>query len=233
MGRTDPELVAQYDYRLSVSWIHHDSALEGIVYEPYELVAAIDRNVVSDSALVPVYDDIRQYKLAIDRARALAAEKTLDITNDTFRDLYQILAPDAGTEFRADMPLHRLYFHEIAQPPDIAGRMKALQKQLSSGEFKRQMHPVRYASRVHYEVLQIFPYPKHSGKVARLAMNAVLMHRGYPPAILHATDRQGYYDALRQGPDEVAAVIQGALSNAVNSGLRYFHHLHGIEDTNP
>lgn len=233
MGKTPSEQVAQYNYRLDVSWIHHDSALEGLVYEPHELVAAIDRAVVSDSALVPVYDEIRQYKAAIDHARALAGAKSLSVGLDTLKAFYERLAPDAGDGYRADMPLHRLYFHEIAQPNQIPGMMKALQKQFAAEATRRHMHPVRYASRIHYDILQVFPYPKHSGKIARLVMNAILMHEGYPPAILHATDRQSYYDGLRQGVDAVAAVIQSALLNAVNSGLRYFHQLHGIEDTNP
>lgn len=233
MGKTAPEQVAEYNYRLDVSWIHHDSALEGLVYEPYELVAAIDRDVVSDSALVPVYDEIRQYKAAIDRARELAAGKSVTVTNDTIKEFYQLLAPDAGDGYRGDMPLHRLYFHEIAQPPKIPALMKAFQKRLTAEDGRRHMHPVRYASRIHYDILQIFPYPKHSGKIARLVMNAILMHEGYQPAILHATDRQAYYDALRQGPDEVSVVVQAALVNSVHSGLRYFHQIHGIEDTNP
>lgn len=232
-ARTAQEHVDQYRYRLDVSWIHHDSALEGIVYEPHELIAAIDEKVVSDSALIPVYDEIRQYKAAIDRARSMATEKDLHVTLDTVRDFFLLLAPDEGDKYRKDMPLHRLYFHEIAQPEKIAAEMKQLGAWLTSDESRRYMHPVRHASKVHYELLQIFPYPKHSGKVARLVMNTMLMHEGYPPAILHATDRQGYYEALRQGPDEVAVVVQDALMNAVNSGLRYFYQLHGIEDTNP
>ncbi|MDD9944868.1 MAG: Fic family protein [Myxococcales bacterium] len=237
MSRSAADQVATYNYRLDVSWIHHDSALEGVVYEPHELVAAIDDNVVSDSALMPVYDEIRQYKAAIDHARALAKRPHLDITLDTLRDLYQFLAPeetDKGqVKYRRDIPLHRLYFHEIAPPDKIGPRMRQLLGWLEDGEARKHMHPTRAASKAHYQLLQIFPFPKHSGKVARLMMNAMLMHAGYPPAILHSTDRQGYYEALRQGPDEVATVIHDALENAVHSGLRYFHAIHGIEDTNP
>ena len=235
--KTPRDQVAAYEYRLDVSWIHHDSALEGIVYEPHELAAAIDEQVVSDSSLMPVYDEIRQFKAAIDHARALAKRGTLEVTLDTMRDLYQFLAPDEENKgpprYRKDIPLHRLYFHEIAPPDKIAPRMRQLLTWLGDTDARRHMHPIRAASKAHHKLLLIFPFPKHSGKVARLMMNAMLMHAGYPPAILHSTDRQGYYEALRQGSNEVSRVVQDALENAVNSGLRYFYNLHGISQTIP
>ena len=53
-------------------------------------------------------------------------------------------------------------------------------------------------------------------------MNLMLMRDGYPPAIVHATERQRYYEALKTSPDAVATVIHDALRNSVDSGMRYF-----------
>lgn len=236
LKRTDPEQVAEYNYRLEMSWIHHDSAIEGVVYEPGELVAAINDKVVSDSSLIPVYDEIRQYKAAIDRVRVLAEEPPGEITLDTIRQIYLILAPEEAEgkgppKYRKDMPLHRTYFHEIAQPEKIAPGMRELIKWMGDPDNSRNMHPLRYASRAHYQMLQIFPFPKHSGKVARLIMNLILMREGYPPVILHATDRQRYYDALRSSADAVAGVVQESLTNAVDSAQRYFDRVQGIRAT--
>jgi Fic family protein len=129
------------------------------------------------------------------------------------------------------MPLHRIYFHEIATPDKIPQKIRNLLQWLSSEDIHRTMHPTRIAARMHYQFLHIFPFPKHSGKVARLLMNLILIRReGYPPAILHSTDRQRYYDALKTSSDAVAAVINEAIENATESGLRYWHRLFGIEE---
>ena len=234
MARASAEQLADYSYRLDVSWIYHDAAIEGIVYEPAELQAALHEGVSSDSSLIPVYDEIRCAKASIDLVREMAKAKELEITLDTIRQLYLTLSPaDAeggGPKYRKDMPLHRQYFHEIAQPDKIATGMKQAVQWIGNQEGRTGIHLVRYASKAHYKILQVFPYNKHSGRIARLIMNMILLHAGYPPVILHATDRQGYYDALRQGPDRVSTVVRTALMNDLTSTIRFFSRLLGLPD---
>ena len=225
--RANPSEAADYNYRLEMSWIHHDNALEGIVYDPHELVAAAHSGVVSDSSLIPVYDEIRQYRAAIAVIRGMATRKRAPITLDTIKLIYAALAPEeiegkTPPRYRKDMPLHRVYFHDITPPDKIGYQMRQLIRWLASDEVKRTMHPVRVAAKAHYKLLHIFPFPKHSGKVARLLMNMMLLRDGYPPAIVHATERQRYYEALKTSPDAVATVINDALRNSVDSGLRFF-----------
>ncbi|MDH5676270.1 MAG: Fic family protein [Myxococcales bacterium] len=230
-----PAARAELERVLDMSWIHHDSALEGIVYDPNELQAALSNATTTDSSLLPIYDEIRQFKAAIDLVRDLASKKREEITLDTIKNIYAELAPEEvegkqPPKYRKDMPLHRVYFHEIAAPDKIAYKMRQLLQWLQTQNAKRTSHPIRVASKAHYTLLHIFPYPRHSGKVARLLMNLLLLREGYPPAILHATDRQRYYDALKTSSDAVAGVVQDALDNAVDSGVRYWQRQLGIAD---
>jgi Fic family protein len=229
-ARTAPVPLADYRTRLEMSWIHHDSAIEGIVYEPTELNAALSSAPVTDNALLPVYDEIRQFKAGIELIRKLAADKKAVIDLELIKQIYVTLAPDEPEgKFRKDMPLHRLYFHEIATPDKIPLKMKALLQWMESDDTLRTMHGTRIAARSHYLFLQAYPYPKHSGKVARLMMNLMLLREGYPPAILHATDRQRYYDALRTSADATSSVVLEALENSLHSAIRYFQRLHGLK----
>jgi len=216
-----------------MSWIHHDSAIEGIVYDTNELVGALNDVPVTDAALLPVYDEIRQFRAAIHLVRQLAAElaeKKTPIDQALIERIYVTLAPEEPeAKFRKDIPLHRLYFHEIAPPDKIASKVEALIEWLASDDTQRTMHATRIASRAHFMFLQAYPYPKHSGKVGRLLMNMMLLRDGYPPAILHATDRQRYYDALRTSADATSAIVQEALENSIDSTLRYFQRLHGLK----
>lgn len=230
-----PDQLADYTYRFDMSWIHHDNAIEGVVYEPGELVAAFQEQAVTDTALIPVYDEIRQYKAAINLIRETAAKKKVEVTLDTIKAIYLTLAPEeaepkAPLKYRKDMPLHRVYFHEIATPDKIAPQMRTLLQWLGSEDVRRTTHPTRIAAKAHSQFLHIFPLPKHSGKVARLLMNLLLMRDGFPPAILHSTDRQRYYEALKTSPDAVAAVINEALDNAIESATRYWRRQLGVAD---
>ncbi|MFW6050468.1 MAG: Fic family protein, partial [Myxococcota bacterium] len=137
------------------------------------------------------------------------------------------LAPEelegkSGPRYRKDTPLHRLYFHEIAPPEKISYRMRQLVQWMNAAETKRSTHAVRLAAKAHYQLLHIYPFPKHSGKVARLLMNLILLRNGYPPAIIHATERQRYYEALKSSENAAASIVHEALVSSVESAIRFF-----------
>jgi Fic family protein len=230
-AKTPEAALADYRSKLDMSWIHHDSAIEGVVYDPTELRTALRNLQNPDAPVLPQHDEIRQLKNAIDFIRVTALDKKIPVDLELIKQIYVILAPDEPeAKYRKDIPLHRLYFHEIAPPDKIQLKMRALIQWIESDDTQRTMHAARIASRAHYMFLQAYPYPKHSGKVGRLMMNLMLLREGYPPAILHSTDRQRYYEALRSSAEATSAVIQEALENSLHSTIRYFQRLHGQKE---
>lgn len=216
-----------YQERFDIAWIYHDSALEGVVYSTDELKSAIDDEFVTDASLIPVYDEIRNHMEAIEIIREMASRRRFSVNLEVIKKLFAQLAPEelegkGPPKYRKDMPLHRLYFHEIAKPDKISYRMRQLVQWLSEPETKKLMHPVRIASKAHYQLLQIYPFPRHSGKVARLVMNLILMRAGFPPVVIHATERQRYYEALRSGEDPTSILINQALGAAIETAIQYF-----------
>ncbi len=227
------EQLEQFYYRLDLTWVYHDSALEGVVYTYEELEPATSEQVVSDTSLIPVYDEIRQHKAAIDLIRDLADKKRLALNLDVIKKIYTTLVPDetdgkGSPKYRKDMPLHRLYFHDISAPEKISYQMRQLVTWMNAAETKRSTHTVRLAAKAHYKLLHTYPFPKHSGKVARLLMNLILMRNGYPPVIIHATERQRYYDALKNSEDATAKLVTEALGASVESTIRHFEDELGI-----
>lgn len=225
-----PEATALFEQTLEMSWIYHDSALEGVVYSEDELKAAISDDAPADSALLPVYDEIRNHKAAIAMIYEYANKKRFSITLDVIKKIYAQLAPEelegrAQPTYRKDMPLHRLYFHEISPPEKISYRMRQLIQWMTAPDTKRSTHAVRLASKAHFELLQIYPFPRQSGKVARLVMNLILLRQGYPPVVIHATQRQRYYEALKQNEDAVSKVVNAALGSSVESAIAYFEQV--------
>lgn len=227
-----------YHMRLDLSWIHHDNALDGVVYSPADLEAALTNQPVTDPTLIAQHDAIRQYAAAIAVVRELAKKKKLTINADTLKQLYLALDPEEAEtkgplKLRKTMPLHRVYLHDISEPDKIAPQMRQFYKWVSDAGTKRVAHPTRIAAKAHFTLLQIHPFTKHSGHVARLVMNTMLLHAGYPIAVLHATDRQRYYDALRTSPDALSTLITDALVNSLDSAIRYFERSHTAMGTTP
>ena len=63
------KILKDYQDRLDVSWIFHDNALEGVVLSYSELKAAIDQRIISDVTLIPMYEEVRNHKTAVDFVR--------------------------------------------------------------------------------------------------------------------------------------------------------------------
>ncbi len=220
-------LDAQAKYRadLDMSWIAHDSALEGVVYTLAELRAAMgtpDGDVPAfDSSLQPVVEEIRRHREALNFIREQATKRRVPLTVDIVKRIYTVLHPEEGdvktVKYRKDIPQHRLYFHEYAPPDKIAHKLRQVIDWVNDPETKRMRTPIRLAARAHYDIVRIFPFATDSGKVARLVMNLLLLRGGCPPAIIHSTERQRYYEALKGSSTVMHVIVQDAIENSLAS----------------
>jgi Fic family protein len=193
-----------FDERLLSSWIYHDFALEGTVLAEAEIKAAVDPEIISSSSLIPAYNHIIAMRDAIGHVLE-SRRKRLTLNLEWLKRLHVLLLPidkKDQVQYRKDNPIHRMYFHDLARADKISYRMRKLTDWFRTEECKRA-HPLELAVEVHREVIRVFPWPEISGRVARLAMNNILCNEGYWPAIIHAVDRQKYYEVLRQDQDQL------------------------------
>ena len=236
---------AQSKYRddLDMGWIAHDSALEGVVYTLAELRSAMSApgappdplalpppsDLASpappapafDSSLQPVVEEIRRHREALNFIREQATKRRVPITVDVIKRIYTVLHPEEGdvktVKYRKDIPQHRLYFHEYAPPDKIGHKLRQVVDWINDPETKRSRNAVRLAARAHYDIVRIFPFATDSGKVARLVMNLLLLRGGCPPAIIHSTERQRYYEALKGSSTTMHSIVQDAIENSLAS----------------
>jgi Fic family protein len=237
--KAEPEFQRAYQESLDMSWIYHDSALEGSVYTPIELRSAVDRvdpnNVGAgaaggagvtfptgtDSSIQPICEEIRRHREALEFIRDFATKKRMPITIDVVKKIYLILHPEEGdiktVKYRKDIPQHRLYFHEYAPPDKITYKVRQILDWTNDPETRRTRSAVRIAARAHYDLLRVFPFTTDSGKVARLFMNLLLLRNGFPPAIVHSTERQRYYEALKGASAVMTQIVHESIENNLAS----------------
>src|SRR5258707_5703114 len=189
--------------RYEMSWIYHDSALEGVVYSPNELNTALQGGATkpTEASMMPLILEIGNHKSVVEYIRAEArsgTKKSAQITLTEIKrmhDLFSGNTPEAQaaralmgrrekTEkelakekersgYRKDMPLHRTYFHDIAAPGKIPLLLEKLVDFTASAEFS-EYHPIRQAATLQHQFLQIFPFSEHSGKIGRMCTNLIL-----------------------------------------------------------
>ncbi len=255
LQKAEPEFQRAYQESLDMSWIYHDSALEGSVYTPIELRSAVDRIDASggggggggagggamgfappasgamsgvpvggggtDSSIQTICEEIRRHREALEFIRDFATKKRMPITIDVVKKIYLILHPEEGdiktVKYRKDIPQHRLYFHEYAPPDKITYKVRQILDWTNDPETRRTRSAVRIAARAHYDFLRVFPFTTDSGKVARLFMNLLLLRNGFPPAIVHSTERQRYYEALKGASAVMTQIVHESIENNLAS----------------
>lgn len=221
----EPELGQDFLTRYELSWLYHDSGLEGVVLTGQEMALALANHPVAESTTVALFREIRNHKAAIDLIRAEAGSKKLRINLSLVKRIYETLGAGidgrSEAEFRKEIPIHRAYFHEIAPPAKIGFLLGKLMDFCESSEFKN-LHPVQKASRVSHGFMQVYPFIENSGRVARLLANLILLHHGYLPCIIHATDRQRYYESLRGAEGVLRELMLDAIENGLANAEKYF-----------
>ncbi|KXG08349.1 Adenosine monophosphate-protein transferase and cysteine protease IbpA [Anoxybacillus sp. P3H1B] len=98
---------------------------------------------------------------------------------------------------------------------------------------KTALHPVPLAAKLHFRLVYIHPFADGNGRTARLMMNFILMHHGYPPAIIKASPehRLKYYESLEK------ASVEGELepftelvTKCAEESLTHYLQALGIEE---
>jgi len=223
--RDYPEIAADFLQKYRISWIYHENALEGVIYTLQELTTALDAPPLAEVSVVGALQEVRNHKAAIDIIRTEAQAKKPKVNISLVKRLHEAL--NAGiqsrgpSEYRKDMPLHRAYFHEIADPPKIPALLAKVLESTESAEF-RQSHPLHQASKLQHAFMHVFPYTDGSGKVARLLGNLLLVHKSYLPCIVHSVDRQRYYESLRLPEAALRDLMLEAMENALDNAERFF-----------
>lgn len=223
--KKNKEIARPFNERFELSWIYHENALEGVVLDVFDLKAALDHATLEDGILIPVYQRIRNHKNAIEKVKKTATISSRMPTLGFIKNLHVLLTfgldDKRGGVYRKEIPIHRMYFHDIAPPKRISYQMNKLVRSMKTKEFK-QYHPVRQAAEVHFRLMSIFPFDSETGKVARMVMNYMVLRSGYYPIIVPDVERQHYYDALRVGPHVLHNLIVECMERMLNLSLRFF-----------
>ncbi len=213
------EQITAFWNQLDLSTIYHDWALEGQVVNPEELDAALDaRAAVTDVSVIPQNTLIRLHKRALESSREIATRKTLLFDPDLFHEFHSFFTANGGgaeiSPYRKDIPLHRSYFHDICEPAKIDLNMLKLIEWMNDADEAVSLHPLEWVAKFHYRFMHIFPYVDTTGKVGRTLANMILIRYGYLPAVIHATERQRYYEVIRQSQEDLLnLLIESAMSS--------------------
>lgn len=220
----DPDPSPLFQRRYEMSWLVHDNALDGLVITAEEIDQAFGTHLVAEGSALATLNAIRNHKQTLDMVRELVREKRrIDV--DWLVSLYETLIQNTHLNaklkavYRKDMPLHRSYFHEIVEPEAVESELAKWVEELESAEFLEN-HPIMRAAIAHWELMRIFPFAEHNGRIARLVQCAFLLESDYFLAVIHASERQRYYESLGKSPTALCNLLLDSMNNCLDISIR-------------
>lgn len=212
----------EFQEMYDISWLYHENGLEGVVLTFPEIKSAVDNKIISDVSLLPTYNDIKNQKYCLDRTRSAAQNRKEKLTIELLCELHAKLVVQGKHPhlWRKDIPIHRTYFHEIVQPQAITASLKEVLDRLNTSP-DPETHPLELAAETHHAFMRAFPFHQGSGTVGRLLLNLVLLRGDLLPIIIHASDRQRYYEALRGTTRDLHVFLAEAMENSLDNTLHF------------
>ncbi|MBH1989018.1 MAG: Fic family protein [Myxococcaceae bacterium] len=213
------------------AYVFHDSALDGQVLSHEDIQQAFTaqfRPMVFRSRVMQEIQNHQKLFHAFCHSKGNTRSENQVYQSNTIEyeevirmhhELYEKVGRKNLGQFRKIIPLHGTYFHDLLAPTQIKSRLRALCSQTKDSEFRAQ-HPINQAAMFHFEFMQIFPFSEGSGKIGRIFMNGFLKQGGYDSVIIHSSERQRYYEALRDGKESLREFILDNMESGLDSQFK-------------
>jgi hypothetical protein len=245
LGRVDAEVsllhthlgglprAVEADQILRAIWIddvHNSTAIEGNTMTRAQVEALVERRRASgtlvETAEVEGYaraaDWVYRHAPEYDRVPTAIVSEVHKIAMDL---AWYVEPPTTGDDPGAWRKGGvRIRAVEVSLPPAIPAD---LQGWSDSTARRGATHPIVHAAAHHALFERIHPFVDGNGRVGRLLLNFMLIQRGYPPAVILASQRRHYLRALQIADsgnpmplaEVVARAVSGALSRFLIPGL--------------
>lgn len=214
------------------SFIYHDSALDGLVASNEEISSVFNAEAKGMYIRSKVMQEIGNHRKSLLEIKAQALKTmcdagtyrcdivTFDEVIQCHAALYNGISRKEAGMLRTTIPLHSSHFHSFEHPRFIREKLEELCRDTEHAEFRVQ-HAINQAALFHHEFMKIFPFSEGSGKVGRLFMNRFLLQGRYDIAIIHCSERQRYYEALKEGPTELREVLLDNMESCLSVQIKY------------
>ncbi|MDR1490270.1 MAG: Fic family protein, partial [Desulfovibrio sp.] len=182
-------------YRLGLTWT--SNAIEGSSYTESETKILLEDGITVGGKTLQETMAALGHAKAYDYMFSLMGKK--GITEQDTLTMHGMLegGMETGTagEYRTTAVFVTGATFKFPSAKNVPGLMQDLFEKIMPG--MSLLHPAIQAAKIHEKLVSIHPFSDGNGRIARLAMNTVLIQHGFLPVQIHPVIRQKYIDSLR------------------------------------
>jgi Fic family protein len=218
-------VVAKLKEQFAIEMTYNSNAIEGNRLSLKETYLIIDEGITVKGKSLKDHLEAKNHFEAIQFLYDLIEhEKKHTISERLIRSLQQLIVkesdPAVAGSYRTGAVMITGSKHRPPDPTDVPILMRDLIQWVQKNQ--NILHPIDLAAIFHHKIAYIHPFFDGNGRTARLAMNLLLMQRGYPLAIILKNDRKKYYDVLEKADQGNIEPLVKFIAQAVEKSLNIY-----------
>lgn len=192
------ELLPQIKAYYRVGLAYSSTALEGFSYTESETKILLEEGLTVGGKPLRDALAITGHAKAYDAMFSLLHEHVL--TNDNILEMHALLENGLGNEIAGVYRKKQIFVtgtpFVFPKADTVLALMEAFECWMR--EYRRKIHPVEFAIKVHLKLVSIHPFEDGNGRIARLAMNTILLQEGYLPLVVPPLLRSEYITVIKK-----------------------------------
>lgn len=189
-------LVKSLREKLRLEWTYNSNAIEG------NTLTLMETKVVLEGITVGGKTMLEHLEVINHRDAIVYVEEIVKLSEELsewqIKNIHRLVLKGIDNEFAGVYRNQQVFISgAIHIPPEaflIQDRMEELVNWYDKDA--QSLHPIERAAMLHVHFVGIHPFVDGNGRTARLLLNLELMKSGFPPIIIQAENRLGYYNAL-------------------------------------
>ncbi|NBA87417.1 Fic family protein [Emticicia sp. CRIBPO] len=221
-GRPLPSIALQkIRENLSLEWTYNSNSIEGNSLSLRETQMILEEGVTIKGKSLREHFEAHNHDKAIDYLYTLI-DRNYELRGIDILNLHGLVLRSIEDDFAGRIRNGGVRINGANFVPPNAQKVSGLLDELIDYVNRNPDHlnDIELATIFHHKFVWIHPFFDGNGRTVRLAMNLLLMRKGFPPAIILKTDRKKYYEALNQANNgkyyKLALLMTQALERTLN-----------------
>ena len=184
---------------LHIEWTYNSNSIEGNTLSLRETQMVLQEGITIKGKSLREHFEAKNHENAIHYLYDLV-DKNYVLSSKDILSLHGLVLRSIEDEFAGRLRNSGVRISGANFVPPNAQKVSQLLDELvkfvNSNPLK--LNDIELATVFHHKMVHIHPFFDGNGRTVRLAMNLLLLRKGFPPAIILKNDRKKYYEALNQ-----------------------------------
>lgn len=217
-----PSAVVKLREHFKIEMTYNSNAIEGNSLTLKETFLVINEGITVKGKPLKDHLEAKDHHAALEYLYELVEHKKQQTCSEhLIRTLHQLITRETEEKWAGRYRESNVFITGADHLPpdalDVPLQMKGLMEWFKKN--RKTLHIVELAALFHHRLVFIHPFFDGNGRTARLVMNLILMHKGYPLVVILKNDRKKYYKVLSEADKGNLKSLVQFIARAVERSL--------------